>query len=83
MNHYNRIEDFLRDDDFIRYIMEGNTEHSGRWEWYASNPCSSIRSTFMKAVHILQNLDDCNLLSEEEISILKNRIFKTLKCSIN
>lgn len=83
MNYYHRIEDFLRDDDFIRYVIEGNTEHESRWEWYASNSCSSIRSAFTKAVHILQNLDNCNLLSEEEISLLKSRIFNTLRCTIN
>lgn len=82
-NHYNKVEDFLRDDEFICYALEGNTDSVALWDSYANNPCNTIRCAFQKAVHILQNLDDCSLLSDEEVKALKVRIFKTLKYNYN
>ena len=41
-NHYNKVEDFLRDDEFIRYALEGNTDSVALWDSYANNPCNII-----------------------------------------
>lgn len=82
-SHYYRVEDFLRDDNFIRFVLEDNAEGVGPWTDYANNPCQAVRCAFHKAVHILQNLDDCSLLSDEEVKALKLRILRTLKYSYN
>lgn len=83
--NYTRVEDFLRDDDFIRYALEDCIADgcSSQWDSYASNPCNTVRNAFQKAVYILQNLDDCTLLSADEMAALKARIFRTLKLSGN
>lgn len=83
MRSYMNIEDFLRDDDFIRYAIEGCTDNADRWEAYAQSPSCSVRNAYNKALHILQNLDDCTLLSHDEMMALKSRIYKTLKYRVN
>lgn len=76
---YNKVEDYLRDDDFIRYALDGCSEYEQHWEECGRSKIDSISTAFNKAIHILQNLDNCTLLNDEEIAILKSRIFKTLK----
>lgn len=80
---YNRIEDYLSDDDFILYAIDGCSKNMRHWEACALNPSHSVSSSFKKALHIIQNLDNCTSLTEEEIAILKSRIFKTLKLRTN
>lgn len=76
---YNRVEDYLSDDDFIRYAIDGCSDNEQHWIDCGNSQSVSVSMAFKKAFHIIQNLDNCTLLSEEEIRILKNRIFKTLK----
>lgn len=80
---YYKVDDYLRDDDFIRYAIDGCSENDQHWTECAENQCQTIRNAFNKALHILQNLDNCTSLSEEEIEVLKSRIFRTLNNRVN
>ena len=66
---YTKVEQFLRDDDFIRYAYLS-----------AAPP---IRSAYLKAYDILLHLDECDLLTPEQTERLKQRIFNTLHTKVN
>ncbi|MDE6646978.1 MAG: hypothetical protein K2K03_03950, partial [Prevotella sp.] len=67
---YTKVNDFLRDDDFIRYVLDACTDKESYWASYL-NAAPKIRSAYLKAYHILTHLDDCDLLSPEEVACLK------------
>lgn len=77
---YTKVEQFLRDDDFIRYVMDACPDKESYWVSYltASPP---VRSAYLKAYDILLHLDDCDLLTPEQAECLKRRIFTTLRIS--
>ena len=74
---YNRVEDFLLDDDFIRYTFAKTAESERRWADYlvVSHPA---HSTFLRATNILLHLDECKLLTESQVRRLKQRITRSL-----
>ena len=74
---YTKVEQFLCDDDFIRYVLDATPDKESYWTSYLS-AAPQIRDTYLKAYHILQNLDDCDLLTPEQTQILKQRIFQSL-----
>lgn len=79
---YTRVEQFLCDDDFIRYVLDNTPDREAYWHSYLSeNP--QIRNAFQKAYDILLHLDDCNLLTPEQAQALKQRVFNTLYASAN
>lgn len=76
------VDDFLRDDDFIRYVMDACPDGDSRWASYLK-AAPPIRSAYLKAYDILNHLDDCYLLSPEEIACLKERVMHSIRLSYN
>ncbi|MCD8166874.1 MAG: hypothetical protein LUE93_12625 [Bacteroides sp.] len=76
--HY-KVEDFLKDNDFISYVFERTGEAVSRWETlFKMHPYLEERAT--EAMAILLALEDVVTdLVPPEIAELKERIFKTLK----
>ncbi len=79
---YTKVEQFLRDDDFIRYVMDCVPDKDSYWTSYLS-AAPQIRSAYLKAYDILMHLDDTNLLTPEQTESLKRRIFNSLHFSVN
>ena len=79
---YTTVEQFLRDDDFICYVMDCIPDKESYWTSYLS-AAPQIRSAYLKAYDILMHLDDCDLLSPEEAENLKRRVFNSLRVSVN
>jgi len=79
---YTKVDEFLRDDDFIRYVLDACTEKAAYWESYL-NAAPNIRTAYLKAYHILNHLDNCDLLSKEEIARLKERIIHSVHLHVN
>ncbi|MBR1688809.1 MAG: hypothetical protein IJ710_09855 [Prevotella sp.] len=75
---YTTIDEFLRDDDFIRYVMDCQPDGDSYWASYLT-AAPRIRSAYLKAYDILLHLDDCDLLSPAEAEALKRRIFRSIK----
>lgn len=74
---YTQVNDFLHDDDFIRYVLDRDTSMAQRWEAYlTARPAA--RHAFLTACDVLMHLDDCSLLTAEETGQLKKRIFLSL-----
>ena len=79
---YTKVEQFLRDDDFIRYVMDCVPDKESYWTSYLS-AAPQIRSAYLKAYDILMHLDECDLLTPEQTERLKQRIFNTLHTKVN
>ncbi|MBP1541425.1 MAG: hypothetical protein ILA25_04570 [Prevotella sp.] len=79
--NYTRVEDFLRDDDFIRYVMDAGTEESYWTSCLSAAP--HVRSAYLKAYDILTHLDDCHLLTAEQVQLLRQRIERSCRLSVN
>ncbi len=79
---YTKVDDFLRDDDFIRYVMDACSDNSSYWASYLQ-AAPQIRSAYLKAYDILTHLDDCDLLSPEQVVCLKQRIMQTIHQNVN
>ena len=79
---YTKVEQFLRDDDFIRYVMDCSPDDESYWTSYLS-AAPQVRSAYLKAYDILVHLDDCELLTPEQTEELKKRIFNTLHVKVN
>ena len=79
---YTHVDDFLRDDDFIRYVMDACSDNSSYWASYLQ-AAPQIRSAYLKAYDILTHLDDCDLLSPEQVVCLKQRIMQTIHQNVN
>ena len=75
--NYTTVEQFLRDDDFIRFVMDCATDDSSRWSAYL-HAAPQVRSAYLKAYDILLHLDDCRQLSAEQVAWLKHRVFVSL-----
>ena len=79
---YTKVEQFLTDDDFIRYVMDCVPDKESYWTSYLS-AAPQIRSAYLKAYDNLMHLDDCDLLTPEQTERLKQRIFNTLHTKVN
>ena len=79
---YTKVEQFLRDDDFIRYVMDSTTDGESHWASYLS-AAPPIRAAYLKAYDILLHLDDCDQLPPEEVARLKQRVFLSLHTAAN
>ena len=79
---YTTVEQFLTDDDFIRYVMDCVPDKESYWASYLS-AAPQIRSAYLKAYDILLHLDECDLLTPEQTERLKQRIFNTLHTKVN
>ena len=77
-NIYTHVDEFLRDDDFIRYVMDACPDKESYWASYL-HAAPDIRMAYLKAYDILNHLDDCSLLSPEEVNCLKQRIMHSIQ----
>lgn len=79
---YTEVDDFLLDDDFIRYAMDATSDKESHWSSYLT-ASPQIRRAYLKAYHILTHLHDCDLLSPNEVARLKQRVMHTIRMSYN
>ena len=79
---YTTVEQFLCDDDFIRYVMDCLPDKDSYWASYLT-ATPKVRTAYLKAYDILLHLDDCDLLTPEQAERLKQRIFHTLHSLAN
>ncbi len=79
---YTRVEQFLTDDDFIRYVLDSKADKESCWASYLS-AAPPIRAAYLKACDILTHLDDCDELTPEQTLALKQRIFNTIHVIAN
>ena len=79
---YTKVEQFLCDDDFIRYVMDCVADKESYWTSYLS-AAPQIRSAYLKAYDILMHLDDCDMLTPEQAESLKRRVFNSLRATVN
>ncbi len=79
---YTNVEQFLRDDDFIRYVMDCLPDKDSYWASYLS-AAPKIRTAYLKAYDILMHLDDCDCLTPEQTERLKQRIFLSVSGKVN
>ena len=79
---YTRVDQFLCDDDFIRYVMDASPDKESYWASYLS-AAPNVRSAYLKAYDILMHLDDCELLTPEQVATLKRRVFLSLRQTVN
>ncbi len=79
---YTRVEQFLRDDDFIRYVMDCLPDKDSYWASYLS-AAPKIRTAYLKAYDILMHLDDCDYLTPEQTERLKQRILSSVRGTVN
>lgn len=79
--YYTKVEEFLRDDDFIRYVMDAGTEEKCWASCLTAAP--HVRSAYLKAYDILTHLDDCHLLTAEQVQLLRQRIERSCRLSVN
>ena len=80
--YYTTVEQFLRDDDFIRYVLDSQPDGDSRWASCLS-AAPQVRSAYLKAYDILLHLDDTDLLTPEQAQRLKERIFHSLHAMAN
>lgn len=81
--YYTTVDDFLLDDDFIRYAMDACPDKESYWTSYLT-ASPQIRRAYLKAYHILNHLHDCDhLLTPGEVAILKRRVLRTIRMSFN
>lgn len=78
---YTKVDQFLSDDDFIRYVMDCVSDNDSHWISYLS-AAPQIRAAYLRAYDILLHLDDDELLSPEQTEQLKQRIFLSLQSSV-
>ncbi len=79
---YTKVEQFLLDDDFIRYVMDCLPDRDSYWASYLT-ASPQIRAAYLKAYDILLHLDECELLTPEQAERLKQRIFASLRSITN
>lgn len=79
---YTKVEQFLSDDDFIRYVMDCVPDKESYWATYLS-AAPQVRSAYLKAYDILLHLDDCDLLTHDQAQCLKQRVFNTLRITVS
>ena len=75
----NTVEDFLKDDSFIRYVLDGSKEKDSDWDiYYEKHP--EDRDTFeeAKAVLLAPSDIDSGLLLSEKVD-LKNWILESIE----
>ena len=80
MQTFTTVDDFLCNDDFIRYTLDCESDKNGRWSQYL-NASPLVREAFLKATDILLHLDECSSLTKEQVMQLKERITHSLKIS--
>ncbi|MCD7926723.1 hypothetical protein [Bacteroidaceae bacterium] len=75
---YNRVEDFLKDDDFIKYVLDAAPETASHWEELLEEHTEQLK-VFEEAKMVLLASENMEyMMSPSEQGELKQRIFATL-----
>lgn len=76
---YNKVEDFLKDDQFIKYVLNEAPESALYWKEILGEH-SELLKVFEEAKFILLAPEDVKIdLESSEKDELKQRIFATLE----
>lgn len=83
MNHVRTIDMYvvslLENTDFLRYVLDSDSSQQCYWLRFEQER-PNWRTAIEKATYILQHLDEVeNVLSEDELEALKQRISATLE----
>lgn len=79
---YTKVEEFLLDDDFIRYTFDNVCESANVWAAYQTST-HPAHAAYLRATNILQHVDDTPFLSEAQIHCLKQRIYRSIHAVYN
>lgn len=76
---YSKVEDFLKDDDFIKYVLDDAPEMAFHWDKLLKGHAELLK-VFEEAKNVLLVSDNMKqAMLEYEKSELKQRIFTTLE----
>ena len=76
---YSKVEDFLKDDDFIKYVLDDAPESAFHWDKLLKEHAELLK-VFEEAKNVLLVSDNMKqAMLEYEKSELKQRIFTTLE----
>jgi len=75
---FNSLEDFLTDDDYIRFVFEQSPLLVERWNGYLKNDHPELNHLAEEARQILLNGLNMPNLQPDENKELKERIIKTI-----
>lgn len=75
---FNSVEDFLTDDDYIRFVFEQSPLLVKRWDEYLKNDHPELIHLAEEARQILLDGLDMPNLQPDENNELKERIMKTV-----
>lgn len=76
---YSKVEDFLMDDDFIKYVLDMSPELAFRWESLLRRQ-SELFGIYEEAKAVLLAPADVGIsMTQAENEDLKRRIFTTLE----
>lgn len=74
---YSSVHDFLKDTDFIKYVLDDDKTYDKYWcNYIREHP--EQRIFFEQAKKILLHLDNLRLLSKDDKQQLKQRILKDI-----
>lgn len=73
-----QVEDFLKDDDFINYVLGVTPEAASRWELYFKHPKHKKIAEEAKAVLLAPANVHCDC-SADDSRYLKEWIFNTIE----
>ena len=76
---YKRVEDFLKDDDFIRYVPDAAPEIPSCWKKFLEEHTELLKVFEEARSVLLASEETTELLSLPEKEELKQRIFMTLR----
>ena len=76
---YSKVEDFLKDDDFIKYVLDDAPESAFHWDKLLKEHAELLK-VFEEAKNVLLVSDEAmEVMTLSEERKLKHRIFTTLE----
>ncbi len=76
---YSKVEDFLKDDDFIKYVLDDAPESAFHWNKLLKEHAELLK-VFEEAKNVLLVSDEAmEVMTLSEERKLKHRIFTTLE----
>lgn len=74
---YSKVEDFLKDDEFIKYVLDAAPESASRWSelWKGH---AELLNIFKEARSVILDSEEIEEMTLMEKRDLKQRIFTTL-----
>ena len=76
---YSKVEDFLKDDDFIKYVLDVAPETASHWSKLLKEHAELLK-VFEEAKSVLVVSEEImEVMTPSEEKVLKHRIFTTLE----